>query len=194
VDVVADYVEGYCKPNQRTWSQTEYMLTVTCAKLAKRPFDAIERGEVLAMLDGFAVKESKPYKASLAFAHLKRLWRWAHQRQLCPAAILDGVAPEYELRSRDRVFSDNEVAAIWRAADALPDPIEGAYWKLCLLLAPRKSALALMRRSHLDNADAPTAKRKPWRMRLAAAIRRPNGSVSYGRYAGDVPANRTWRP
>jgi integrase len=43
---------------------------------------------------------------------------------------------------------------IWAAADKL-SPVEGAYTKLLLLLAPRKTALAAMRRNHLD-ADMTT--------------------------------------
>jgi len=35
-------------------------------------------------------------------------------------------------------------------------PVEGAYVKLLMLLGPRKSALAGMRRADLDNADNPS--------------------------------------
>jgi integrase len=53
------------------------------------------------------------------------------------------------------VFSDAELKAIWNAANTL-DPIKGAYVKLLMLLAPRKTALAAMVRKDLDNPDDPT--------------------------------------
>jgi integrase len=154
--VVDEYIEGYAKPNQRTWHQTQGVLKRTCAKLLKRPFDAIERSEVMSMLDGFAVKDKQPYKATVTLSHLKRLWRWAIQRGYVMTSIFDNVTPDYERHSRDRVYSDDEIKNIWKAADQMKSPVEGAYFKLLLLLAPRVSALAWMRRSHLDDANEPT--------------------------------------
>jgi hypothetical protein len=64
-------------------------------------------------------------------------------------------AVDIERRERDRVYSDTEVVACWNAADQLP-PVERAYAKLLMLLAPRKSALAGMRRADLDDPNNPT--------------------------------------
>ena len=77
--------------------------------------------------------------------------------------VLIGSTVEYERRTRDRVYSDDEIKAIWKAADRL-DKVEGAYVKLLLLLAPRKNALAAMRRSHLDNPDNPTLWTTPFEL------------------------------
>jgi hypothetical protein len=58
-DIADGYVEGYCKPNQRTWHKTKGILK-RCKPVLKSPFGAIERAEVMEMLDGFAIKEKKP--------------------------------------------------------------------------------------------------------------------------------------
>jgi integrase len=76
---------------------------------------------------------------------------------------MEAVSIEYEKRERDRVYSDAEIAATWNAANQL-DPIEGAYVKLLILLAPRKTALACLRRSHLDNPDQPTLWTTPFEL------------------------------
>jgi integrase len=68
---------------------------------------------------------------------------------------MEAVRIEFERRERDRVYSAAEIAACWNAASQL-SAVESAYVKLLMLLAPRKTALACMRRSHLDNADNPT--------------------------------------
>jgi hypothetical protein len=65
---------------------------------------------------------------------------YAQQNMLISSAV------ECEQRTRDRVYSDDEVTAIWKAVDQL-DKVEGAFVKLLLLLAPRKTALACLRRS-----------------------------------------------
>jgi integrase len=68
---------------------------------------------------------------------------------------MDKVQIEFETKERDRVYTDDEIKAIWKAASQL-NSVEGAYIKLLILLAPRKTALAKMQVSHLDNAEAPT--------------------------------------
>ena len=61
-----------------------------------------------------------------------------------------------ELRARaGRHLKDRDEEACWHAADQLT-PVEDAYVKLLMLLGPRKSALAGMRRADLDNADNPS--------------------------------------
>src|SRR5262245_14513340 len=68
---------------------------------------------------------------------------------------MDSVRIDYEQGVRDRWFNDKEVRAIWKAAEQL-EPVEGAYVKLLLLLAPRKNELTGMRRRELDDAQNPT--------------------------------------
>jgi hypothetical protein len=63
----------------------------------------VTRDEVMTVLEAFAVKEKKPYKASLALSHLKRLRRWAVLRGIVAASILDGVASDFERHSHERV-------------------------------------------------------------------------------------------
>jgi integrase len=52
-------------------------------------------------------------------------------------------------RPRDRFFKDDEITAIWRAADAI-EGSEGRFLKLLLLTGKREGALARMRWEHID--------------------------------------------
>ena len=98
--------------------------------------------------------EGHEAKAKLTFSWLKKLWKWAYNEDLVPGPVMDKVNIEFEVGERTRVYSDDEIKAIWQAAARL-NPIEGAYIKLLILLAPRKTALAKMQLSHLDYTKEP---------------------------------------
>ena len=124
--------------------------------------DKISKQEVRELLRGF-IADGHPYKAGVTFRWLKKLWRWAAQEDYVTTPIMEAVSIEYEKRERDRVYSDAEIKTIWNAASKL-DPVERDYVKLLILLAPRKTALACMRRSHLDNADNPALWTTPFEL------------------------------
>ena len=152
-DVVGQFIEHYAKPRQRTWDQTERVLR-NCTSLLGKRIDQINKHDVRTLLRGY-VAEGHPYKAAVARAWLKKLWRWAAEEDYVTSPIMEAVSLNYQKRKRDDwVFSDDEIKATWRAADKL-SPVEGAYIKLMILLAPRKTALACLRKSHLDDPDNP---------------------------------------
>ena len=160
-DVVEQFIEHYAKPRQRTWDQTQRVLK-KCEPLLGLPIDTISKQDVRTMLRGF-IADGHPYKAAVSHAWLKKLWRWAAQEDLVTSPIMEAVSIEIEKRERDRVYSDAEIKASWDAANKL-DAVEGAYIKLLMLLAPRRTALACLRRSHLDDADNPTLWTTPWEL------------------------------
>ena len=152
--VVDRFIEEHAKVNQRTWDQTERILKITCKQYLPRKIDEITKPELREFLKSF-VQEGHPYKARLTDAYLRKLFNWAREEDLITISPMDGVRKDYPKRVRDRVYSPDEIAAIWQAASNL-EPIAGAYFKLLLLLAPRRSALALMQWSHLNDQANPT--------------------------------------
>src|SRR6476620_9049360 len=79
---------------------------------------------------------------------------------------MEGVRIDFEKRERDRVYGAAEIKTVWSAASKL-DPIEGNFIKLLMLLTPRKTSLACMRRSHLDDPDHPTLWTTPFELTKA---------------------------
>jgi integrase len=114
------------------------------------------------MLDGFKA-DGHVYKAAGTLRWIKTLWKWAAQRDLVTINVMAVVTIEFKRRERNRVYSDQEVRAIWNAANNL-DAAESTFIKLLILLAPRKTALASMRRSDLDNVDSPTLWTTPFEL------------------------------
>jgi hypothetical protein len=60
--VAADFIKKYCKVNQRTWFQSERILTKKCATLWNRPIESTTKGEIRKLSGEFA-SEGYPCKA-----------------------------------------------------------------------------------------------------------------------------------
>jgi hypothetical protein len=160
-NVVEQFIEHYAKPRQRTWDQTAKILK-SCTPLLQQPMESITKKDVRDLLRGL-IKNGHPYMAAVTRAWLKKLWRWAYEEDLVSTPLMEGVRIDFEKRSRDRVYSAAEIKTIWAAASQL-EAIEAGYIKLLILLAPRKTALACMRRSHLDDPDQPSLWTTPFEL------------------------------
>jgi hypothetical protein len=160
--VVDRFITEYAKPRHRTWHQTQNILKHNCAPLLGKQMGSIDKTDLRSLLRGF-IADGHPYKAAVAHAWLKKLYRWAFEEDLVAVPLMDGVRIEFERRTRDRVYSDDEIKALWQAADRL-DVESGSYLKLLILLAPRKTALAMMRWQDLDSQDQPTLWTTPFEL------------------------------
>jgi hypothetical protein len=129
-EVVDEFIAIYAKVRQRTWVQTERVLKVNTAAWLNRTMSSITKHEATALLEKFNA-EGHPYKASTTQCWLKTIFKWAYNRDLIPTDMMQKVTVEVDERVRERVYSDDEIKATWRAADQL-DPDKGAYVKLLI--------------------------------------------------------------
>ncbi len=141
-EVVDRFITEWAQPRQRTWRDTKRIL-LSFTDWHDRAFSDITKAEARTILRGY-VNAGQKYKAAAAVAWVRKLWRWGAEEDLVPAPIMDLLGIHIERVSRDRWFNDGELKALWHAADRCADPVKGAYFKLLLLLAPRKVALANM--------------------------------------------------
>jgi integrase len=148
-DAVADFIELYAKPRQRTWDETERVLKSGCKPWLKRDLTTITTAEAYKLLEGF-VSDGHHSKAAVTQSWLKTFWHWAYKRGTTPDDMMDRVEVETEKRDRERVFTDKEIAATWEAAADLEDSEGEAFTKLTMLLAPRKTSLALLAADDLE--------------------------------------------
>jgi integrase len=151
-DVVDRFIEQWAKPSQRSWQQTERILKQSCKPWLKTAMAEITKADARTLIRGF-INEGHPYKASVTKAWLRKLWRWAAGEDLVAAPIMDALGIPIEKQPHERFYDDAETAAIWNASDCLSDPAHTAYFKLLVLLAPRKSALAGMKWSDIEVKD-----------------------------------------
>jgi integrase len=120
-----------------TLAQYEYtMKTLRESPLAVRQLQELKRGDVREALRTIS-RERGAGSARKVKTLVRAAARWAAAEDLVPHDVLAGLSmPEIESGRRDRVLSDEEIVALWRACDDAP-PIMAASVRLQLLLTLR---------------------------------------------------------
>jgi hypothetical protein len=83
-----------------------------------RRLSEIKRPDVIEWLDGI-VDRPAPIAANRALGWLKGLCNFAVERGVLDVSPIAGIKPPAAETARDRVLSDDELKAVWEAADAL---------------------------------------------------------------------------
>lgn len=157
---VAQYVTLYAQRRQRSWRSTQRRLEMYLVEaMGERPVSSIGRADIVRAIDvvqakGFAIG------ANRTLANFKTFFRWCVERGLIerpPAELVR--APSLEI-SRDRVLSDEELRAIWKATLTYAGPY-GRIVRLLLLTAQRREEVAGMRWDELD------LKSRSWTLRAS---------------------------
>jgi integrase len=113
---------------------------------ASKDLDDITPGEIVRHLDTLLKTPTERYKA---FKELRAFFRWCVGRQYMhsnPAASL--TAPE-QPKSRDRVLSDTELTAVWRAAEATSGNFSKIV-RLLILTGMRRGETSRLRGEYID--------------------------------------------
>jgi integrase len=159
--VVRTYVERRLKPQNRTWRETARLLGYATdaednllirkrgliERWGARKLGDIRRADIIAALDGLVVEA--PIVANRTLSTLSALFNWAASRDLIeanPCARVERPAPEVH---RDRVLTDDDVRAIWKAAGEIGWP-SGSIIQLLMLTGQRRSEVAGMAWNEID--------------------------------------------
>jgi integrase len=121
--------------------------------LGNKQIDDIRRSDVIALLDDIEDQRGA-VMADQALRLLGRIFNWhAARSDEFRSPIVRGMArSKSEDRERDRVLSDDELRAIWKAAETLTPPW-GQYLRFLLLTACRRSEASAMTWSELSNGN-----------------------------------------
>jgi integrase len=118
--------------------------------LGARQIDEIKRSEINKLLDRIE-DERGPRMASLTLAYLRRLMNWhATRTDDFRSPIVRGMGRGVTTK-RDRVLTDDELRAFWRACETWGHPF-GRMLQFILLTAARREEAASMRWSELEDA------------------------------------------
>jgi integrase len=130
------------------------------AAWGERDVRTITKRDVVDLLDGI-VDRGSPIAANRTLAHLRAWFGWLKARDVIAVSPAEGVRPPVAERSRDRVLSDDEIIAFWRAAEALGEPF-GPLYRLLLLTGQRLREAAGMRDAEIvgDVWTIPAARAK----------------------------------
>jgi integrase len=154
--VVEDFIEKYAKPRNRRWADTARMFGVNVLPAwGKRSIASITRRDVIELIEKIS-KERGPYMSNRTLAAIRRLFSWAVERDMLDTSPAANVKPVGKEVSRDRVLTDHELRAFWKATEGDDQPW-APFLRTLLLTAQRRSEVATMRWQDLDlDGDKPT--------------------------------------
>ena len=148
--------EAYLKREAqlRTIDQRRAILErLVLPRFGARPIEDIRKGEIVALLDRIE-DLSGPAMAQYTLATLRRLFTWhAGRSDDFRSPIVRGMARiKPGEQRRQRVLDDDEIRALWSAAEAAPG-VFGCFVQFLLLTAVRRNEAAGMRRSEIVGDD-----------------------------------------
>jgi integrase len=136
-----------------------------------KPITDVTAHDVIAVLDA-AVDRGAPYQAHNLLGHIRRFFNWTIARRVygIDRSPCDRMRPKDVIgrkASRQRVLSDDELRALWRASEKLGYPY-GPLYRLLLITGQRKSEVAEARWREFD-LDKKLWVVPPERMKMANA-------------------------
>jgi integrase len=108
----------------------------------KIPLIDLSRRSLMDLLDGLG---DKPAMRRQLYLYLTHFFGWCVERDLMPTHPLLGLKPPKPTAGRERVLSDEEIAALFNQ-----EGVMATIAKLCLLTAQRRGSVASMRWDQLD--------------------------------------------
>lgn len=153
-DMLAEYVERYCKPNQRKWRLVERMfhMHVTPA-IGSKPLAELRRADIVELLDDLQNEKGFQAQVNRVRSQVLAALNWAVEREYLDSNPAAGVKKRKIEASRDRVLSDDELRAIWQAVDRLSDPSR-ALAKAWILTGQRRDEVRCMAWREVDLSRA----------------------------------------
>ena len=147
--MAAEYLDKHAKRKKRSWEEDARVIDrELLPKWGRRKVHDIRRKDVLELLDAI-VDRGSPIQANRTLALVRKIFNWGIGRGIVEHnPCLQVEAPSRE-NQRQRVLSEDELRAAWRAFDAL-GPIMGPMFKLRLLTAQRGGEVETMRWQDID--------------------------------------------
>lgn len=114
-------------------------------KWKSRPVTSITKRDIVEVLDGV-----NPYTGNAILVALRRFFNWLHERGQVTTSPCVGIKLPKAIIARDRVLSDNEVVATWRASLKHDSPVYGGLVRFLLTNGVRRDEASMMERNEID--------------------------------------------
>jgi len=145
-----EYVERYCKPNQRRWTLTARMFEAHVKPaIGKVALGELRRADIVELLDDLQNDKGFGAQVNRVRSQILAALNWAVEREYLdvnPAAVVKKRKIEV---SRDRVLKDDELRALWLSADRLSDPSRSLV-KAWILTGQRRDEVRCMTWDEVD--------------------------------------------
>jgi integrase len=141
------------KRSDRYASEAVRALRAAFAVQWERPADAMDRATVLHVLDALERPHKRPKRrrgiagsgraiADRTCAYGRACFAWAMKREMVAANPFLTLPKREAGEARDRVLTDDELATIWRAAEAADAKVFGSLVRLLILTGQRREEVA----------------------------------------------------
>lgn len=150
---VDTWLEGYEVDHRpRTVDQARSIVELYLRpSLGGKPLPHITRADLQPIIDAIPLRSRANRLAVYAYASI--FFRWAMERGTIDANPIKTMAKPKAPEARDRVLTDDELAAVWTGAGKLTGPY-GAFYRLLILTGQRRDEVAGMKWPELDRARA----------------------------------------
>ena len=151
-EMVAEYIEKHAKAKKRSWRKDELAFKRDLLpRWRHRKAASITRKEVVRVLDDI-VERGAGIQANRTLEILRKCYNWAISRDIVshnPCQRIERPADEH---SRERVLSNDEISAVWKALDD-EEPMVAAAFRFRLLTAQRGQEIETMRHEDIDHTS-----------------------------------------
>src|SRR5262249_16313641 len=118
-------------------------------KLGDKPIGEVTRADVVEFLDDLERKGGLRHQVNRCRETLRAIFAYAIERELVTINPVVGVSKRKVETPRDRTLTADELTALWRAIDKLPD-LPRAYFRVVALTGGRRNEVRCMAWSELD--------------------------------------------
>lgn len=144
-ELARQYVDEYAKKNNKSWVHTDKRLVrpYLIPKWGKLQATAVTRADVKAMMTSIEA----PVLANQVLAAASAIFAWGIKEEIValnPCTLVE----RNPTKSRERVLSDSEIPAFWKAFDGA-GLLASTALKLILLTGQRPGEVSHMRREHI---------------------------------------------
>ncbi len=147
---VTEFIKKHAKPNTKpkTSAQMErFFERFATPKFGDRPVKEIRRRDIIELIEEIA--KDTPFQANQMRLYLSKMFNWLMLRDVVDANPVTGIPPPVDLSPRERILSDEELAAMWKAAGKL-GTVSGAVVRLLALTGVRREEGACLRWDELE--------------------------------------------
>jgi integrase len=151
--IATDYLKREGKKLRSADQRAATLERLVYPKFGSHQIGDIRRSEIVSLLDKIE-DERGPVMADHALAYLRKIFNWhASRSDDFRSPVVRGMArTKPKERQRQRTLTDDEMRAIWKAADAYPGPF-GRFVQFLLLTATRRNEAAHMRHGEISGTD-----------------------------------------
>jgi integrase len=118
-------------------------------KLGNKPIGEVTRADVVEFLDDLEREEGLRHQVNRCRETLRAIFAYAIEREFVTVNPVVGVSRRKVEIPRDRTLTAEELSALWRAIDKLPQ-LPRAYFRVVVLTGARRNEVRCMAWSELD--------------------------------------------